>query len=320
MIDPDNLRSQGIGGSEVGAIFGCDERRDAFAVWARKKGHLRRDDSPNMRAEYGKALEQGILRLYTLVTGREVVHHDRTCVHPDRPWQVYTPDALCVHERRGVDAKLVFWDQRHRWGYTADELPERVVLQCFWYMSALDYDVWDVAALIGEEEPRIITVYRDPEAEAAMLARVEEWHARYIAGDDIPPIGNSEESSQWLKETYRHHKRPDMVEASQGQAVMLDRLAEVRSLEAELKAEHKTLDNRIRQAIGSREGIYSATARYTWRLTKDSEFVDWQALGRSLMKGLDDEVAIIQEFTRLKPGYRRTYFKHEAMTAGGDEE
>lgn len=142
----------------------------------------------DIRMVVGKALEPGVLSLYTYVTGRQVTYCDVTSVHPVRPWMAYTPDAICNDERRGVDAKVVFWDQRRKWGEKADEIPERVQLQAYWYMAALNYDVWDVCALVGEGEPRVYTIERDPEAEKAMLDRTFEWYSRYLLGDEIPPL------------------------------------------------------------------------------------------------------------------------------------
>jgi predicted phage-related endonuclease len=61
------VRQLGIGGSDVGAIFGCDERRDAFGVWAEKRGGMPRmkpEDTPLFMV-IGKMLEQGVMNLYS---------------------------------------------------------------------------------------------------------------------------------------------------------------------------------------------------------------------------------------------------------------
>lgn len=311
MIDPQNLRQYGIGGSEVGAIFGVDEMRDEFSLWAEKKGGLPRPE-PGIRMIVGKALEEGVLKLYTYKTGRPVEYYDRTMRHPDRPWMVYTPDALCTTERRGVDAKVVFWDQRRKWGHEADEIPERIQLQCWWYMAGMDYDVWDVAALMGEGEPRVYTIERDREAERVMLARVEQWHRRYIIGDERPAIDASDEAARWLQQAFPAHKRPDIQPATADEIDLLEAYAYVRRIEKSLAPQRALLESRLKEAIGGREGIAWDGGKFTWRRTKDSTYTDWESLGTALlfnfMKDEKERAQVLAEYARVKEGFRRIRF------------
>lgn len=115
------VRARGIGGSEIAAILGLDPRRDAYSVWAEKLGLVRRKP-PNERMEAGKFLEQGIAHWYAARTHRQVSWCDETTCHPDREWQVATPDALIGIDgpwapwAGGLDCKNVAFDQRDKWG------------------------------------------------------------------------------------------------------------------------------------------------------------------------------------------------------------
>jgi predicted phage-related endonuclease len=306
------LRRQGIGASEVGALFGVDERRDAFSVWLSKKDDADFVLKPNIRMVVGKALERGILDLYTYVTGRAADWLDETQVHPQRPWMVYTPDALVRGERRGVDCKVVFWDQRRKWGATAKDIPERIQLQCAYLMAGLDYDSWDVAALMGEGEPRVYTVERDLELERSMLAYVEEWHRRFIIGNARPPIGGTDEAAGWLKRTFATHRRPDMIAAGETEIDWLVEYAEVRAAQHGLDARQTELENLIKFAIGEHEGLHWPAGKFTWRKTKDSQIIDWQSLALALVTRDYPDPAerddLIASFTHVKPGYRRIWF------------
>jgi predicted phage-related endonuclease len=317
------LKRTRIGGSEVAPIFGIDDFGSTeFSVWYRKKGGGQGEDSgDNQRAMVGKALEPGILDLYTRITGRKVEYHDRTIVDPARPYMAATPDALCIGERRGVDAKLVYWDQHKLWGETANEIPHRVVMQAWWYMAAFDYDVWDICALVGLD-PRVYTIHRDREAEQRMLEHVERWHAKYILGDAIPPLGRSADAARWLQRMYPNHKRPDLREAEFGEVAMLENYVHLRLTEKLLKATKFEMETALKAAIKDREGLtwLNGEAKFTWRKTKDGEETDWESLALGLLYGLvkdeKERAQKLADHTTPKIGERRLRIEHPALRKG----
>jgi predicted phage-related endonuclease len=295
-----------IGGSEVGAIFGCDEYRDAFSLWSQKKYPHIRTARP-WRAIVGKALEEGVLKLWEEVTGKKVEYCDKTMRHPERPYMVYTPDAFVIGERRGVDSKVVFYDQRGKWGPTWQEIPEKVQLQCWWYMAATNYDVWDVCALIGEEKPRIYTLERNREVERAMLVRVEEWVARYLVGNEMPPPTGSEEAARWLQIVFPRHNRPDLREASEAEIALLDQLVGVRIAQKALAANRSQFEADLKVAIADKEGLTWPGGKLTWRKTKDRTDTEWKTLANLLLRSKTDEEAkhLLDAYTTTKEGGRR---------------
>ncbi len=323
MIDHD-LRNLGIGGSEVAALFGADEFKTAFDVWAYKKGGLKYAEAPNIRMLVGKCLERGVLDLYTHITGRKLEYCDVTSRNPERPYMVYTPDALCVDEPRGVDAKVVFWDQRRKWGLDADQIPLRVVFQCYWYMAAMSYPRWDVCALVGEGEPRIYTIERDLEAEGIMLERVEEWYCRYILGNERPPIGNSDEAARWLQQAYPTHKRPDLRTATPEEVEALTHYVQVRLAQKALQAERGALEIQIKEWIADREGLEWEDGVFTWRKTKDGETTDWKSMAIALLHNFIKEpearTAVLADYTKPKPGTRRIRIDHDDLRSAPAEE
>ena len=241
-------------------------------------------------------------------------HYSRqTHQHPQRRFQIFTPDGLCPTERRGVEAKVVDWHQQRQWGDSADEIPERVRLQCWWYMSALDYPVWDVVALIGGR-PRVYTVERDLVVEAAMLQRVEEWYERFIVGNERPPLTGSWESNRWLQTTYPTHRRPDIRPATEPEIELLWRYAEARVARQESEELCDTLANEIKAAIKEAEGIEWSEGRFTWRKARDSRVTDWQGLAWAVlvhfMKDNTERDRLVSEYTTEKPGFRRIHFTH----------
>lgn len=319
-------RKDRIGGSEVAAIFGDDDfGRDGFSVWYDKKGDKGTGppEPPSIRMVMGQKLERGILDLYSHITGKKIEYHNRTIAHPRRRYMAATPDALCLMERRGVDAKLVFWDQRKHWGPTANEIPHRVVMQAWWYMAAFDYDYWDICALIGTGEPAVYTIERDLEVERAMLARVEEWHARYILGNEIPPLGRTPEAAQWLARLYPDDNRPNMREADEAEIAVLTEYVNVRVAEKELEGRRAELETQLKAAIRDHEGLEWPEGKFTWRKTKDGHKTDWESMSLGLLhEFIKDEPAReerINFYTRPIPGYRKIRLDHPAVRKGAHQ-
>lgn len=310
------LRKPRMCPSEAGAIFGVHPYLDLFGVWARHKADLP-ELPPSTRMMGGHFFESGILNWYAHVTKFEVEHFDQTLVNPDLPWLAYTPDALIHGQRRGVDAKLIAWTQRRLWGYEADEVPEYIRLQVWCYMAAMDLPVYDVAAVIGDEL-RIIPIPRPPaHVEQTLLTRMQEFHQRFILGDERPEMGASVSAARWLQTAFPQHKRPDLRHATPEEIVTLTEYARVRFEQAALKERRATLENLIKAAIAEREGLIWTDGKFTWRRTKDSKEIDWQSLALALLthhhKDDAERLQLIADYTRPKPGYRKIRFEHDDL-------
>jgi predicted phage-related endonuclease len=303
-----NLRKLAIGGSEIGAILGIDPDRDAFAIWAQKRGGLQpmpEEDRP-MYMWYGRLLEEGVLRIYQHITGRPTVYCNDSRVDPERPWMVWTPDGLCKNERRGVDAKVVRWDQGYKWGETSDDIPPRIVAQCWWYMAASDYNVWDVVALIGGQDVRIYQIDRDLEAEREMLFRAAEFYRRYLIGDEIPAIGQSREAERWLKQMFPRQRTP-LRDATSFEELALNEYSNLRIHEARYNVARERAEVRLKMLIADAEGLKWPAGRVTYRATKDGIKTDWEAMAYSLMQTMTPEErnTEIARFSATRPGHRR---------------
>lgn len=308
------LRRTGLGGSEIGVLFGVDPYRDEFSLWLDKRGDLPPAE-PSGRMIVGKYLERGILDLYAYQTGRKLDYCDETMLHPERPWQIYTADALCRDEQRGVDAKCVSWDQRSHWGAGLDVVPDHYQFQAMWYMSAFDYEHWDIAAFFGSDMPRIYEIVRDREAERIILARAEQWWRKYIVGDEQPPIDGSSEASVWLKQMYPAHRPSSIRTAEPAECDLLDHYVSTVIELKQLSGKRKRLENQIKKAIGNDEGLRWEGGRLTWRRSRDSARIDWRALAEALLgvyvRDADADRVIRREYTKQRAGSRRMYLDSE---------
>src|SRR5580765_137563 len=209
------VRNRCIGASEIAAVCGLDSYTTAMDLYLSKRYGF--EGAPSARARKGKHLERGILAMYAEDTGRTVQYLDETHQSEGYPFLAVTPDALCENEPRGVDAKLAGPDRRDEWGETEEDLPARVLCQAHAYLADYDYEVWDIAVLVGFDDFRIYTIHRERELEEIMLDLAAAFHRRYIAGDEIPDIGGSTLATRWLQQTYPKHKKPDMRPATEAE-------------------------------------------------------------------------------------------------------
>ena len=299
-----------LGGSDIPVIWGVHPWKDQWYLAMEKRGAIE-PLPPSMRQRAGKAMERFIAELYREITGEEDAEWcDVTKVNPKYPHLCYTPDMLVPRLRKGVDCKLVHYDQRHKWG--AYEFPDYILMQCWHYLAMTGYDEWVVAAMIGDELPRLYTVRRDEQVEKALLARAEEWYYRYIAGDEEPPMGGSDATTEYLKRRYPAN-RTEVREATTKEIAVLTEYAQIRERIDALAPRKDELENRLKAAVGDADGIRSGGLRFTWKKSRDSEEVNWEALARGLMaadQALTDAHAdaLVKKYTREKPGTRRIRF------------
>jgi hypothetical protein len=196
-------------------------------------------------------------------------------------------------------------------------LPEYIQLQAYYYMAAMDYPVWDIAAMIGDEL-RIIPVARlDPAAERAMLMRVREWHQRYIEGDERPDLGGSATAAHWLQATFPHNRRNDLREATPEEIAILTEYAELRFEQKAIEERRPVLENLLKAAIADRDGLVWPSGKFTWRRIKDSTTTDWESLSLALLNLYiaedDKREELLNFYTRPKPGYRKIRFEHDDL-------
>lgn len=290
------VRARGIGGSEIAAILGLDPRRDAYSVWAEKLGLVRRKP-PNERMEAGKFLEQGIAHWYAARTHRQVSWCDETTCHPDREWQVATPDALIGIDgpwapwAGGLDCKNVAFDQRDKWGESGtDAVPVPIHLQCQWYCDVLDLPWWDVAACLGGNQLDIYRVNRDEDIITAAREEGDRfWHENVLARV-APPAGPSPATTEALSEMYPQHVA-NIRFASPAEGELLAELKAANEAWEPVNARCVAAENQLKAAIADGEGLIHNHWKVTWKKDPDSTGPDWQKIAQEMAL----RVALLQQ-------------------------
>lgn len=316
MIDHD-LRRRCVTSTDIPPIMGMDEYRGPFAVVAEKKGWLK-PEPPNPAMLAGKILEQPIIQIYARVAQCAVRWHDQTMLDPDRDWMAASPDAFELEHDEpvaGLDAKFVLAHNRRQWGATADDIPDRALLQAVWMMAVTRLPEWRIVALVGEPVPRIYTLERDLELEARIIEVTHEFRCRFIIGDEMPPIDGTDATARWLKQTFPRPKRAQLREANADEAALLDEYVNLRIDLDDLERQKTEIQHMLQAAVGDDDGVVWEGGKFTWRRAKGATTTNWEALANSLLnvyvKDEDAKRAQLKMFTTQREGYRRIYLDSE---------
>lgn len=168
-------RSNGIGGSDIGAICGVSPFASAKQIYFKKTGQFQDAtapaDSSIERMHFGHMLEPIVANEYVLRTGRKVIDLDCTLCHKDFPWAVANIDRLIVEEvpqpngdtiivPKGIlECKTTSEYNDDEWD--GGEILESYLYQLNWYLWILDLQFGSFACLVGGNKFYYYDVYRN---------------------------------------------------------------------------------------------------------------------------------------------------------------
>lgn len=267
-------RRQGIGGSDAAAVLGVGKYGSALEVWLDKTG--RKPESPSTEPMWwGSALEDLIARRYMERTGRKVWKPDRTLVHPIHPEIIGTPDRLVIGQKRGLEIKTASIHVADEWGREGtDQIPHGYAIQCLLYMAITGFPVWDCIVLIGGNETRIYTLWRDEAFENMMVNRLVEWWRTYVV-PDVKPLVDAR-SGHALEILYSDDERPELIESTPSTEIAAATLLDANDSLTTIEARRTEMQNILKDAIGEAAGIVGDGWKATWKRTKPRRAVDWE--------------------------------------------
>ena len=199
-----------IGGSDVAAILGRSPWGSAWEVWARIKLGVHNDsDSAPMRR--GRRFERAIADEVGVRLKESIDYQPAMFVH-ENGWACASVDGF-IGTDGVLEIKIPGGDQRDKWGadgavlpafqYDEAVVPPHYALQAYWYMHLTGRAYTDFAVAFtsfrdGLDDPIIIRLYADPDAQAAIFEAVTAWRDRYIVGDEEPALDGSDACRDYL--------------------------------------------------------------------------------------------------------------------------
>jgi predicted phage-related endonuclease len=345
-------RASGIGGSDMGAIAGLSKWRTPFDVYLEKTGKApaEREREPLGRDPlyWGKHLERPIMAAYEKREKLSLVYlFDEPVRHPERSWQIGSPDAIAPSLKLGVDAKNVGHSGAAGFGEQgSDDLPDEYLAQGSHYLSLMDYERWDFAVLVAGQEFRTFTMTRNRDLENGLLEIAFEFWTKHVLADIPPPITDSDTTRAFFRKRFGRELL-DVRDAVSSETALVEEWAEVRAAAKALEKRKDNLEAAIKFAIGDAAGLKGSDFSLSWKADKDSVVTDWKSAFTELRTsfGLVAEQVIaisakigtpapteaevkaaleeiVKRHTTTKPGKRplRPTFSGRLLLSGGGEE
>lgn len=139
------MRSRGIGGSEIGTIMGLNPWESAFSLWAKRTGQIPNPPVDNWAVKFGQVFEEPILQLWADENPDWVVHRTGTWAHKSYPFMLANPDALAQHRETGEWMIVEIKTSRSFW----DDVPPAYRAQVVHYMDVMGVRRGVIVAVAG---------------------------------------------------------------------------------------------------------------------------------------------------------------------------
>jgi len=287
-------RKNGIGGSDIAAVFDLSPWKSAYQLYLEKRGEADRDNS-NMEAKsWGQRMEPVIREWYSETTGEEVWQPEEMIVSPEYPWMYASVDGLV-----GNDKILEIKTDRvgTNWGDVGtDQIPDYYALQCHYYLTVLDKQITDVAVMIKGASPEIYTLNRDAEMSEMIIK------ASYNFMEAVKN-GNPPEAKTYTDRLHKHRDVKDKAVVASGE--IFDVYEQLKRLSADirdLEQEKDFLKTRIMEYLGINHGDVLLDSHgdkiVTWKQTTPRTVLDTNKL-KSEMPEIYKKYAATKDNVRM---------------------
>jgi len=255
-----NLRKNGIGGSDAGAICGLNPYVSAIHVFRDKTSDtVNLMDNEAMRQ--GRDLEDYVASRFSDATGLKVRRSNMMYRSTEHPFMIADVDRLIVGEDAGLECKTASAYNADKW--KDDKIPAHYLAQCYHYMAVTGKKEWYIAVVILGKEFKYAKITWD-DSVIQNLITIEErfWNENVLAGVMPDPDGTAV-CDEILNEYFHTAIKEQAVELY-GFDEKLKRREEVISLQEKLDQERKQIEQEIKLYMGQSELGYSDNFHVSW--------------------------------------------------------
>lgn len=283
MLTPEQLeeRRLGIGGSDVGALFGLSPFLTAMDVYLSKVKEM--PDKKSAAKDRGNNEEDGILDWYQKHSGILIKKPMYSFVHPEHSFLRANLDGLSIDTQIVIEAKSIIASKRSEWGQEGtNQIPPHYLLQVAHYCLVCDAPEarlivkWAPLKEEGKEwkgSPYSVYVYkRDERLEKAIIQKAKAFWTNHVLANVPPPVQSLKDcASRWP-----HAIPGTSIEATDEILSLVENLKELKKQEAEIKEKKKEVDIKIKAFFGDNEALTNnekviATLTNTIRLDIDDK-------------------------------------------------
>lgn len=255
------LRKQGIGGSDAGAVCGLNPYSSKMKVFVDKTSDST-EVIDNEAVRIGNDLEQYVAERFMEATGLKVRRSNFMYCSKEHPFMIADVDRLVVGEDAGLECKTASAYSADKW---ADgKIPLHYMMQCYHYMSVTGKRTWYIACVIlGREFTYRKLTWDDTLIQQLIEIEKEFWEGHVIPGIMPAPDG-SEDCDAILDRYFKDTKKAGTVELV-GFDGKLERRAEILAEIERLQTEQRQIDQEIKLYMKENESAVNGHYRIAWK-------------------------------------------------------
>lgn len=268
------IRSKGIGGSDIAPIMGLSKWKTAHELWLEKSGMVEPDKLDSQVVHFGNVLEQVVADEFAERKGFKVRKRNNTFTHKEYPQLLANIDRSIDGEKAVLECKTSSAFLMGDWGEEmSEDVPDYYRVQVEHYMTVLGQETAYLAVLIGGNTFRTYFFEKDKElAQMIMDAAIDFWDM--VKNGTPPPIN------------YDHQTTHDMLlrryPGTNGKQITLpddiqpwhEVLLQTKEKIKELEGVKDGCNNRIQEAMGENAIaiVPSGNFKYTRAQQKRKEY------------------------------------------------
>lgn len=224
-----DMRSKGLGGSDIGAMMGLNQYKSPYQLWLEKTGQVQEPDlSGKIAVQMGNWLEEFVAKKFEEVTGKMVQRDNKTYFHKDHPFLLANIDRKIIGEKAFLECKTTSAFCADQW--EDGEIPASYLMQIQHYMNVLDYSYCYIAVVIGNQDFKWQKVERDDELIKIYTDRAKDfWHK--VETMEAPEI----DSSACTADLLGRLNLSSQAEESPLDAFQIDLVGRIQKLKKEIK-------------------------------------------------------------------------------------
>lgn len=180
-------RRQGIGSSDIAALFNLNPWQTPWHVYLDKIGELPDADTP--RKKWGRKLEDVVAFVYEEETGRTTyLPEQKVFEHRSIPYLLATPDRFVYPDGQRAVLELKTAGFAHdEWGHEGtDQIPHQYLLQVQHQLLVTDLPVAHVAVLFGVDDYKQYTVTANDDIQQKIVKRVTHFWEHHVMNRTPP--------------------------------------------------------------------------------------------------------------------------------------
>lgn len=252
-----------LGGSDCASALGLSEWKSQLQLWSEKAGLLKPEDiSHKINVRFGNKFEQTVAELFEETTGKKLMKRTYTLYHDVYPFLACNLDRQVIGEDAIWEGKTVSaWRKKE---FANDEFPQDMILQCHHNLMVSKKNICYLAVLIGNEDFKYTTIFRDMELEKQIMAKEVAFWNDFVVPKIMPMKIVSSDGSTLYQLFPVADPNKDIILGDEANAL----IERIDSSTAELKAlenDIETYRNLLKAMLKENESGQTDKYRITWK-------------------------------------------------------